>query len=197
MRSFLSLLFISLTLAAALLAADTPVVTSAVQPARAEDGAPPLSPDVLTNEGIVQLSNAGFSDSFIVQKILLSRTRLDTTVEGLTLLRRNSVSERLIEYVLQHEAQPTPSTATPAAQAAPPALIRMKVVKMKLLVPAGDVPAGSGLFHRAPYYGLYAPSAPPTFALPTHPLLQAPVFPAAGAPIFTPAQTQSLWLAAR
>jgi hypothetical protein len=207
MRSLVSFLFISLNSAGALLAADSPVVTSVVRPAQAdsaevEQDAPPLPPDVLTNEGIVQLSNAGFSDAFIVQKILLSRTRLDTTVEGLTLLRRNSVSERLIEYILQHEAQPMPSAASPAAQAAAPALVRMKVVKTKLLVPTNE-PAHSGLFHQASYYALYPTSTgsawpfsnQPVYALPSHPLLQSPAFPAAG--VLNPAGTPSLWLTAR
>jgi hypothetical protein len=215
MRSFVSLLLISFIPTAALLATDTavvatpvvttPVVNSEVQPAHREDADPPPPSDVLTNEGIVQLSNAGFSDSFIVQKILLSRTRLDTTVDGLTLLRRNSVSERLIEYILRHEAQPMPTAASPSPQAAPPALIRMKVVKTKLLVPASDASAGSGLFHRAPFYALYPPSQSspwpfsiePAYALPPHPLLQSPAFPAAGVPVLTPAETRSLWLPAR
>jgi hypothetical protein len=152
---------------------------------------------VLTNEGIVQLSNAGFSDAFIVQKILLSRTRLDTTVEGLTFLRHKSVSERLIEYVLQHEAQPMPPAAAAGAQAGPPSLVRMKIVKTKLLVPANGVPGGSGLFHRqAGYYAMY-PGAQPAYALPVHPILQSPVFPGSGAPGIAPGDMQAVWLAAR
>jgi hypothetical protein len=191
MRSFISLLVISAIPTAAVSAADTPVVTSVVR-----DEAP-LPADVLTNEGVVQLSNAGFSDAFIVQKILLSRTRLDTTVEGLTFLRRNSVSERLIEYILQHEAEPMPAAGSPVAQAAPPAVIRMKVVKTKLLVPVNEVPGGSGLFHRqAAYFAVY-PGAQPAYALPAHPLLQSPLFPGAGAPVFTPAGTQPVWVAGR
>lgn len=191
MRWFVSLLSIFLVPTAVLLAADTPVVTSVVR-----DEAP-LPADVLTNEGIVQLSNAGFSDAFIVQKILLSRTRLDTTVEGLTFLRHNSVSERLIEYILQHEAEPVPPAAAPGVQSGPPSLVRMKVMKTKLLVPANEVPGGSGLFHRqAAYYAVY-PGTQPAYALPAHPLLQPPVFPSSGAPTLTPAGMQSVWLAPR
>jgi hypothetical protein len=191
MRWFVSLLLICVIHTAAALAADTPVVSSVVR-----DEAP-LPPDVLTNAGIVQLSNAGFSDAFIVQKILLSRTRLDTTVEGLTFLRHNSVSERLIEYILQHEAQPVPPAAAPGVQSGPPALLRMKVVKTKLLVPVNDVPGGSGLFHRqAAYFAVY-PEAQPAYALPAHPLLQSPVFPGSSVPALAPAATQSVWLAAR
>jgi hypothetical protein len=191
MRCFVSLLVISVIPRAAVLAADTPVVTSVVR-----DEAP-LPSDVLTNEGIVQLSNAGFSDAFIVQKILLSRTRLDTTVVGLTFLRHNSVSERLIEYILQHEAQPVPPAAAPGVQSGPPSLVRMKVVKTKLLVPVNQIPGGSGFFHRqATYYAVY-PEAQPAYALPAHPLLQSPVFPSSGAPVLTPAGTQPVWVAGR
>jgi hypothetical protein len=193
MRWFVSLLLISVIPAGALHAADTPVLPG---PSVARDEAP-LPPDVLTNEGVVQLSNAGFSDGFIVQKIQLSRTRLDTTVEGLTFLRRNSVSERLIEYVLQHEAQPMPPAAAPGTQTGAPALVRMKIVKTKLLVPAEDIPGGSGLFHRqASYYAVY-PGTQPDYALPAHPLLQSPVFPGSGAPPLNPAGTQPVWLAGR
>lgn len=191
MRWFVSLLSIFLIPTAVVLAADTPVVNSVVRDEAA------LPADVLTNEGIVQLSNAGFSDAFIVQKILLSRTRLDTTVEGLTFLRHNSVSERLIEYILQHEAQPVPPATAPGVQPGPPSLVRMKVVKTKLLVPANEVPGGSSLFHRqAAYYAVY-PGAQPTYALPAHPLLQPPVFPGSGTPALNPTGTQSVWLAAR
>jgi hypothetical protein len=191
MRWLFSLLLISVISTAAMFAADTPVVTSVVR-----DEAP-LPADVLTNEGIVQLSNAGFSDAFIVQKILLSRTRLDTTVEGLTFLRHNSVSERLIEYVLQHESQPVPPATAPGVQSGPPSLVRMKVVKTKLLVPVNDVPGRSGLFHRqAAYYAVY-PGVQPAYALPAHPLLRSPVFPGSGAPVITPADNQAVWLAAR
>jgi hypothetical protein len=198
-RLFFSLLLTSLIPTAAVLADDPPAASGTI-PAQVA-----LPADVLTNEGIVQLSNAGFSDSFIVQKILLSRTRLDTTVEGLTLLRHNSVSERLIEYVMEHEAQPAVSAAPGKAPAAPTAaLTHMKVVKVKLIVPVEDGPRGSGLFHKEPYYALYpsstgsaGPAAQPAYALPAHPLLQSPAFPQAGAPVFTPAETQSLWMASR
>jgi hypothetical protein len=190
MRLIVSLLLISVIHTATVVAADTPLVTSVVR-----DEAP-LPPDVLTNEGIVQLSNAGFSDAFIVQKILLSRTRLDTTVEGLTFLRHNSVSERLIEYILQHEAQPVPPAATPGVQSGSPSLVRMKVVKTKLLVPVNEVPGGSGLFHpQAAYYAVY-PGVQPAYALPAHPLLESPVLPGSGAPALTSAGMQSVWLAA-
>ncbi|HLI82939.1 MAG TPA: hypothetical protein VKV17_03425 [Bryobacteraceae bacterium] len=169
-----------------------------IPPAAFGADAAALPPDILTNDGIVQLSNAGFSDAFIVQKILLSRTKLDTTVEGLAFLRRHSVSEQLIQYVMQHEAQP--AIAAGVAQSAPPALVRMKVVKAKLLVPMTGEPGRSGLFHRAPYYAVsqaLTGPASPAYSLPAHPLLQSPVFPGAGAPVTTPAETQSLWLAVR
>jgi len=108
----------------ALVADDTPSVVSRVRP-QAEPR------DVMTNEGLVVLSEAGFSDSFIVEKILLSGTRFDVSEEGLAFLRRSGISDQLTLFVLERTARPT---MFPTDQPAP-AMIAMKVVKMNVLVP--------------------------------------------------------------
>ena len=79
-----------------------------------------LHPEVLTNDGILALANAGFSDTFIRQKIVLtSHTRFDVSVEGLSNLRQNALSESLILFLLEHTAKPSapPSAAAPVAPA--------------------------------------------------------------------------------
>ncbi|MCX6626190.1 MAG: hypothetical protein NTW28_00985 [Candidatus Solibacter sp.] len=84
MQSIAKLFVFAVFTACAVLADDTPAVVKA----RPETGLPP---DLLPNEGVVLLSEAGFSDSFVVVKIYLSRTRFDTSAEGLAFLRRHSI----------------------------------------------------------------------------------------------------------
>ena len=96
------------------MAGDTPAVGSSFRP----EGSLPR--DILTNEGLVILSDAGFSDGFIVEKILLSRTRFDTSVEGLAYLRRNALSEELVRFVMEHASKP-PLVPGPPVETVQPA----------------------------------------------------------------------------
>lgn len=186
--------------ASAVLAADTPAVVT-VRPE------PVLPRDIMTNEGLVLLSDAGFSDSFIVVKIQLSRTRFDTSAEGLAALRRNSVSEELVLFILAHEARPVVGVP-PRAQA----IVPMKVVKQRVLVPIEQAPADAVSFlpspvpvtavrakrswwpwSRARWYGSSpvaagygGPGYPQAaYATPGRPILHSPAFPAS-APVLTP-----------
>lgn len=123
--------------AAAAFPADPPAPVTAV-PTRTEM---PLQPEILNNDGIVALANAGFSDAFIVQKILLSnRTRFDVTVEGLASLRRNALSESLVLFILEHTARP--SVAPPSGPAAPaitPMALTSKFKMKKIVVPVQSI----------------------------------------------------------
>jgi len=66
-----------------------------------------LPRDVLTNEGIVTLAEAGFSDSFILEKITLGgRTKFDTSAEGLSYLRRHAISQELARFIMHYTEQP-------------------------------------------------------------------------------------------
>jgi hypothetical protein len=150
--------------AAVLLAADTPTVVSSFQPESA-------TPDVVTNDGLVVLSEAGFSDSFIVEKISLSRTRFDVTAEGLAGMRRKGISEELVTFVLRHSAKgAVAQTAAPAPIAVP-----MKLVKMNVLVPLTNPVSASPL------------------ALPASPALSGP----ASMPVMSPMGSQYIWVATR
>lgn len=167
MRSIAWLIVLSIILAVVALADDTPQVTSEVRPEQV------LPADILTNEGVVLLCNSGFSDAFIAEKIQLSRARLDTTVDGLTYLRRNSVSEELIRYIMERVAQPhiLPASAPSPAPAPAPILVPLKLVRKKVLVPQPviAIPVSSGAVgvgmpipiysKKASYYGWYVPPA--------------------------------------
>lgn len=191
MRSIAWLIVLSIILAVVVLADDSPQVTSEVRPEQV------LPADTLTNEGVVLLCNSGFSDAFIAEKIRLSRTRLDTTVEGLTYLRRNSVSEELIRYLMERAAQPhiVPVSAPSPTPAPAPALVPLKLVRKKVLVPQtviampmswGAVSVGTPIpmyTKNASYYGWYVPPAAssggsgypqPTYALPASTIIQPP-----------------------
>lgn len=92
----------------AAVAAEVPAAPAAPIPrpeARPEAG---ISPDILTNEGVVALADAGYSDAFIAERILVSnRTRFDISVEGLLYLRRNAIPQDLVQFILEHAAQPS------------------------------------------------------------------------------------------
>jgi hypothetical protein len=123
-------------------AADTPVGFSNL---RAESA---ISPEVLTNEGIVALADAGFSDAFIVEKIMISnRTRFNTSADGLAYLRRNGIPQGLVQFVVEHAAEPLslPGPAAPVTIPVPvqPVLPMQPVqVNAKMVHPPAEaVPA--------------------------------------------------------
>jgi hypothetical protein len=185
MRFLAKSVVFSIILAATVLADDAPQVTSEVRPEEV------LAPDVLTNEGVVILYNSGFSDAFIAEKIRLSRTRLNTTVEGLTYLRRNAVSEELIRYIMERMAPPpiAPAPAPNPAPAPAAALVPLKLARKKVLVPQTvvAVPISSGAVSLgmpipmngmvASYYGWYVPPAAPAYSV-----APSPAFTAVGSP---------------
>ena len=81
-----------------------------------------LTSNVLTNKDVVALAKAGFNEDFIIDTISMSRTRFDTTVNGLVDLAKEGMTERLIRFMMTTGAN-TPATAAPA--------------------PAADVPPGA------------------------------------------------------
>jgi hypothetical protein len=110
-----------------------------------------LTPEILTNEGVVALASAGFSDAFIMEKIRLSdRTRLDVSVGGLSYLRHNAVTERLVLFILKRSAEPLSTSPTPVQPTTVPTVVKAKLKMKKIAVPmeAVDVifvPNGMGL----------------------------------------------------
>ena len=59
---------------------------AAAPPKKAAPKAAPVTP-VLTNQDIIKLVKAKLSDDLIIQKIAQSKTRFDTSVDGLVALR--------------------------------------------------------------------------------------------------------------
>ena len=86
---------------------------AAAPPKKAASKAAPVTP-VLTNQDIIKLVNAKLSDDLIIQKIAHSKTRFDTSVDGLVALREAGVDDRLLAVIMN------PASAAAAAPAARP-----------------------------------------------------------------------------
>ncbi len=117
------------TLLSAALVTLAPVILSqTAPPASASRKTPPgkTTPEApLTNNDVVRLLRANFSDEIIESKIRSSKTRFDTSVDGLISLRAAGVSDRLLSIMINPSAPAVPSasartTSAPRA-AAPPA----------------------------------------------------------------------------
>ena len=86
---------------------------AAAPPKKAAPKAAPVTP-VLTNQDIIKLVKAKLSDDLIIQKIGKSKTRFDTSVDGLIALREAGVDDRLLDVMMN------PASAAAAAPAARP-----------------------------------------------------------------------------
>lgn len=107
---------IPLIAATALAASDRATVVA--------DFRPPARSATLTNDGLVALAMAGFSEEFLIRKLATGPSHLDLSVEGLTYLRQEGLSEELIMKILEVTAKP-PATDGPVpagATASPPHL---------------------------------------------------------------------------
>jgi hypothetical protein len=83
-----------------------------------------LSRHLLTNEGVIMLAKAGFDELFIIERIQTSRTRFDTTPEGMVALKQAGVSEDLIRVMAIQDARTYPAytaSGAPLLPAAPAA----------------------------------------------------------------------------
>lgn len=70
--------------------------------------------EVLTNQSVVEMVKAGLSERVIIAKIRTSPTNFDTHTDALIALKKNGVSEKVIEAIM------SPSSAPAASAAAPP-----------------------------------------------------------------------------
>jgi hypothetical protein len=89
---------------------------AAAPPKKAAPKAAPVTP-VLTNQDIIKLVKAKLSDDLIIQKISQSKTRFDTSVDGLVALREAGVDDRLLAVIMNPASA---AAAAPAAHPAPP-----------------------------------------------------------------------------
>ena len=99
--------------------------------------------EVLTNQSIVEMVKAGLSERVIIAKIRTSPTNFDTHTDSLIALKKNGVSEKVIEAIM------SPSSASTASAAAPPP-------------PAAAAPAGSVAMAPPPAAG---PSRPTVYQI--------------------------------
>src|SRR5258708_430885 len=93
------------------------VLISLITPIVAQDyTVAALSRHVLTNESVISLAKAGFDELFIIERIRTSRTRFDTSVDGLVALKQAGISEDVIRIVAQQDIRnyPTPLQTAPA-----------------------------------------------------------------------------------
>src|ERR1039457_829339 len=96
---------------------------AAAPPKKAAPKAAPVTP-VLTNQDIIKLVKAKLSDDLIIQKIAHSKTRFDTSVDGLVALREAGVDDRLLAVIMNPAAAAASApaarpTATPSANPPP------------------------------------------------------------------------------
>lgn len=99
-------------------AAPRASVSFATQTAQTQQPASPVSAAPLTNEDVIALAKAGFSDDLIIDRIrgaTVRRFELDTAT--LVSLKRSGVSERVLREMLG--TGPSPSGAATSASASP------------------------------------------------------------------------------
>jgi hypothetical protein len=117
-----------------------------------------IDKNVLTNEGLVKLADAGYDEAFLMELIRRRPSKFDTTVDGLSYLAQAGLTQQLVRTVLALDewerarkaeelagaaAPPTP-VAAGSAPALPPTTIPagMKEVRQKVMVPQGQLRAG-------------------------------------------------------
>ena len=115
-------LSVALLAGAAILTAQTAQQATPAAPAKAP-AAPKATatkartgPAAMTNQDVIRLVKAGLSEELIITKIKQSKTKFDTSVDGLVALKTAGVSDRLIAIMVN---PPTVDSAAPASGAAP------------------------------------------------------------------------------
>jgi hypothetical protein len=114
-------LFTALLLAACLLVSSTASVSGQ---------------EVMTNETVIQMVKAGFSESVILAKMRSSQTKFDTRTEALIALKQAGTPEKVMQAIVSGGAPPASAPAASAPAASAP-------------VAVATAPQGS---HRGPIY---------------------------------------------
>jgi len=118
-------IFSVLALAGALFAADP-----------APKSAPPPK-NLLTNEGVLLLAEAGLGERFLLELIEHKTSRFDTSAEALASLARHGLTENVLRALVKKQDQPAPSSAGENTVALEPHLLRGRIVRQRMLVPDG------------------------------------------------------------
>jgi hypothetical protein len=165
MKSILRLITISAALLP-LFAGDDPLPRYSIN---VNGNKPPRN--VLSNEGIVLLSDAGYDEDFLADIIVHKQTVFDTTVEGSTYLANHGISERIIRFMIANErksAGPVVMAVAPVAQT----VVRGRVVQQKVLVPENGA-YRQPVAQPAAYSGAVYTMAPAQSAYPSQPPVAA------------------------
>lgn len=70
--------------------------------------------NILTNQGVVALARAGYSEGFIIDIIYLKQTQFDVSVDGLAWLAKQGLSERVIRTMVTNERKEEQTAIVPA-----------------------------------------------------------------------------------
>jgi hypothetical protein len=75
---------------------------------------PAVPRNVLTNQGVVLLARAGYSEAFLIDLIHHKQTQFDVTAEGLAWLARQGLSERVVRAMVANENKEEQTAVVPA-----------------------------------------------------------------------------------
>jgi hypothetical protein len=77
---------------------------------------------VMTNKDVIKLVQAGIPENIVMQKIQTSKTKFDTSVDGLLELKKGGVSDNLIAFIMNPPAAGPPPTTAPTPGPPAPAV---------------------------------------------------------------------------
>lgn len=107
-------------------------VSFAADPAARPGGLPR---NLLTNEGVVLLAEAGLGERFLLELIEQKNTRFDTSAEALASLARQGLTETILRAMVHKQDQSVGVAPGGGAVSMEPQLLRGKVVRQRMLVP--------------------------------------------------------------
>lgn len=122
----------------------------------AADPVPPFAKmpkNLLTNEGVVLLAEAGLGERFLLELIDQKTSRFDTSAEALASLARQGLTENILRAMVRKQDRasgaPGGTGGTDTQVALEPHLLRGRVVRQRMLVP--DAAGGNvGIMTMAP-----------------------------------------------
>ncbi|MGO9239429.1 MAG: hypothetical protein ACLQBJ_01360 [Bryobacteraceae bacterium] len=98
------------------------------------------APAPMTNRDVIRLVKANISEELIIAKIKQSKTRFDTSVDGLVALKEAGVSDYLISIMMNPASAPAPAAAA-AARATPASAAAASPAPSKPAFPASNRPS--------------------------------------------------------
>jgi hypothetical protein len=113
---------------------------AAAPKAATQAGAKPAAPG-MTNRDVIQLVQAKISDDVIITKIRQSKTRFDTSTQGLVALKQAGVSDQLISVMVNAGEAATSAGAAPNSAAS--AAAAPKSSKARPVLRPGETPANA------------------------------------------------------